>query len=619
MYHLPGTQEVVAQLQNQILELQGELKELKTCNEQLHQKLILAETMEDGRPTPDKMLLNAQSPVGAAYQDSPGEQKGIKTTSVWRDKEMDSDQQTSYEIGQNSTPASLHMHASTDERLLCLQMVRGYSDICPPDDLAILPSCKENPEDVLSPTSVATCLSSKSQPSFKVSVMGTDQSESIDNSNETEYLKQKIHDLETELEGYQNFIFQLQKHSQCSEAIITVLCGTEGTQDGLSKPKGGSDEEEMTFSSLHQVRYVKHMKILHPLAPEMMDGRTPETLKRQLEEQEYELQKDQNLNMEILSEIHNLQNKFRDLSPSRYIPPLPSPHLSLLSPRIATRYNSLVQSQARELSFRRQQIKDGHGICVISRQHMNTMIKAFEELLQASDVDCCVAEGFQEQLNQCAELLEKLEKLYLGEKMDLFQNLLYEAFHNLEGAFASSPPSGDDDDNDGVEGETLRNGSSGSLSQTKGTHTVKFVREELKNRKSAGVEMNTHTQNELMERALASLQRVGRELSELMGGHLLSELLIEEDNLTYQHLLPESPEPSASHALSDYETSEKSFFSQDQKQDNEMEKTSVMVNSFSQDSVEDVMYQWLLSIYVTCSQLGVCDLDKPARKVAVKL
>uniref|UniRef100_A0A8D2GDK5 CDK5 regulatory subunit-associated protein 2 n=1 Tax=Theropithecus gelada TaxID=9565 RepID=A0A8D2GDK5_THEGE len=442
-YRLPATQEVVTQLQSQILELQGELKEFKTCNKQLHQKLILAEAMMEGRPTPDKMLLNAQPPVGAAYQDNPGEQKGIKTTSsAWRDKEMDSDQQTSYEIG---------------------------SEICPPDDLASLPSCKENPEDVLSPTSVATYLSSKSHPSAKVSVMGTDQSESTDTSNETEYLKQKIHDLETELEGYQNFIFQLQKHSQCSEAIITVLCGTEGAQDGLSKPKSSSDEEEMTFSGLHQVRYVKHMKILHPLAPEMIDGRMLENLKQQLEEQEYELQKEQNLNMELFSEIHNLQNKFRDLSPSRY--------------------DSLVQSQARELSLQRQQIKDGHGICVISRQHMNTMIKAFEELLQASDVDYCVAEGFQEQLNQCAELLEKLEKLFL-------------------------------------------------------------------NGKSVGVEMNT--QNELMER-------------------------IEEDNLTYQHLLPESPEPSASHVLSDYETSEKSFFSQDQKQDNETEKTSVMVNNFSQD------------------------------------
>ena len=43
---------------------------------------------------------------------------------------------------------------------------------------------------------------------------------------------------------------------------------------------------------------------------------------------------------------------------------------------------------------------------------MSTMIKAFEELLQASDVDSCVAEGFREQLTQCAELPEQLEKLF---------------------------------------------------------------------------------------------------------------------------------------------------------------------------------------------------------------
>uniref|UniRef100_A0A8C9DU11 CDK5 regulatory subunit-associated protein 2 n=1 Tax=Prolemur simus TaxID=1328070 RepID=A0A8C9DU11_PROSS len=442
VYCLPATQEVVAQLQGQILKLQGELKEFKTRNKQLHQKLILAEAMMEGRPTSDTTLLNAQPLVGEAYQDGPEEHTGVKTTpSIWRGKEMDNDQQTSYKID---------------------------SEIYPSDDLAIVPTCKENPEDCLGLTSVATYVSSKSQPSIKVRMTGTDQSEDIDISNNTECLKQKIHDLETELEGYRNFIFQLQKHSQCSEAIITVLCGTEGAQDGLGKPKVSTDEEEMTFSSLRQVHYVKHMKILHPLSPEMIDGRMLENLKQQLVEQEYELQKEQNLNMELFNEIHNLQNKFRDLSPSRY--------------------DSLVQSQARELSFQRQQIKDSHGICVIYRQHMDTMIKAFAELLQASDVDYCVAQGFQEQLNQCAELLEKLEKLFL-------------------------------------------------------------------NGKSGGVEMST--QNELIER-------------------------IEEDNSTYQHILPESPEPSASHALSDYETSEKSF-SREQKQDSETEKTSVVANRFSQD------------------------------------
>uniref|UniRef100_A0A8D0R3B0 CDK5 regulatory subunit-associated protein 2 n=1 Tax=Sus scrofa TaxID=9823 RepID=A0A8D0R3B0_PIG len=444
MYRLPAPQDVVAQLQGRILELQGELKEFKIHNKQLHQKLILAEAMMEKRPVPDRAPPKAQPLVGAAYQDSLREQEGPKAIPcIWRDKEGATDQQARHETD-----------SETDQ----------------PDDPAVLLSHEENPsEDFPGPTSVATYLSSKSPFSTTDSVVGTNQLENIDTSDDKENLKQKICDLETELEGYRNFMLQLQKHSQFSEAIITVLCGTEGAQDGLNKSRGSNDEEERTFSSLHQVRYVKHTKILHPLAVETIDGRALESLRQQLVDQEYELQKEQNLNMELFSEIHNLQNKFRDLSPSRY--------------------DSLVQAQARELSVQRQQIKDSHGICVAYRQHMTAMIKAFEELLQASDVDCYVAEGFQEQLNQCAELVEQLEKLFL-----------------------------------------------------KG--------------KSGEVEMNT--QKELRERT-------------------------EEDNLSSQHTLPESPAPSASHAPSDWEMSEKSSFSWDQKPDSEIEKISVLASNSSQD------------------------------------
>lgn len=446
IYHLPATQGVMAQLQGQILELQGELKEFKTRNKQLHQKLILTEAMMEGRSTPDPTLPNepaAQPLVGPAYQQSPGEQMGTATMpSAQKDKEADNKEQIS---------------------------TRTDLEICLPDDLATLPTRRENPEEFLGPTSVAAYLSSKGQLSVKANVTEADQSENIGTSNDVENLKQKIYDLEAELEGYRNFIFRLQKHSQCSEAIITVLCGTEGAPDGLNKPKGNADEEEMTFSRLHQVRYVKHMKILHPLAPEMIDGRMLESLKQQLLDQGDEVQKEQNLNLELFSEIHNLQNKFRDLTPSRY--------------------DSLVQSQARELSLQRQQIKDSHGICVMYRQHVNTMIKAFEELLQASDVDHCVAEGFQEQLNQCAELLKKLEMLFL-------------------------------------------------------------------NGKSTGVELSP--QNELMERP-------------------------EEDNVDYQPILPESPEPYSSHALSDDEISEKSFLFRDRRQDSESGQISAVADRFPQD------------------------------------
>ncbi|XP_075416523.1 CDK5 regulatory subunit-associated protein 2 isoform X2 [Tenrec ecaudatus] len=445
VHQLAATPVVEAQLQGQVMELQRELQEFKTANKQLHQKLLLAEAMVEGRPPLDRTLLSAQPLVGATYQCGAGEQEESHTApGVWRDKETDNNLQTSYD---------------TD------------SEIYQPDDLAILPTCKENPsEGFLGTTSVATCMSSKSQLSVKVSMIETDPSESNDAETDTEYLKQKIQDLETELRGYQNFLFPLHsgKHSQCSEAVITVLCGTEGAQESMNKSKGNTDDEEMTFSSLHQVRYVKHMKILHPVAPDMVDGGMLENIKQQLVEQEYELQKGQNL--ELFSDIPNLQNKFRDLSPSRY--------------------DSLVQSQARELSLQRQQIKDSHGICVTYRQHMRTMMKAFGELLQASDVDYSLAEGFWEQLNRCAELLEKLEKLCLNGK---------------------------------------------------------------------STEVDVCTQNELVDRPA-------------------------EDVITYQHILPESPEPSASRALSDCDVSEKSSsFSRDQKPDSEMEKISGLANQFSQD------------------------------------
>ncbi|XP_005382660.1 PREDICTED: CDK5 regulatory subunit-associated protein 2 isoform X4 [Chinchilla lanigera] len=386
-YHLPATQEVVVHLQEQILELQGELREFKTRNKQLHQKLILAEALTNERPAPDQMLLNvptAQPLVGAAYQDSSGEQRRTEATPFsQRDKEGNSDhQQSSYMTRQNSVSMSIEQLPD--------------SKVYPADNLSTLPACIENPEDLRDSISVSTHLSSKSQLSVKDNAIWTDESENIDTSSNAQYLKQKIHDLETELEVYQKFIFQLHKHSQCSEAIITVMCGTEGAQDGSNNLKGNTEEEEKTFSSLHQVRYVKHMKILCPLSSEMTDGRVLESLKEQLVEQEYELNKEQNLNMELFSDIHNLPNKFRDLSFSSY--------------------DSLVQSQARELSLQRQQIKVGHGICVVYRQHMDTMIAAFAELLQASDVDDCVATGFQEQLSQCAELLERLEKLFLSGK-----------------------------------------------------------------------------------------------------------------------------------------------------------------------------------------------------------
>lgn len=131
---------------------------------------------------------------------------------------------------------------------------------------------------------------------------------------------------------------------------------------------------------------------------------------------ESELQREKAENMKLLDQVSNLQRKMGELSPSRY--------------------DSLVQSQARELSFQRQQIRDGHNMCIVYHDHLVNLIKAFEELLQASDVDYYVAEGFREQLNQSMQLLQTLEeKLFHGDSASEPEesgSVLYESEHGYE-------------------------------------------------------------------------------------------------------------------------------------------------------------------------------------------
>ncbi|XP_078498310.1 CDK5 regulatory subunit-associated protein 2 isoform X2 [Lissotriton helveticus] len=129
-----------------------------------------------------------------------------------------------------------------------------------------------------------------------------------------------------------------------------------------------------------------------------------------------ELQREKAENMKLLDQVSNLQRTMGELSPSRY--------------------DSLVQSQARELSFQRQQIRDGHNMCIVYHDHLVNLIKAFEELLQASDVDYYVAEGFREQLNQSMQLLQTLEeKLCYGDEASEPEesgSVLYESVHGYE-------------------------------------------------------------------------------------------------------------------------------------------------------------------------------------------
>lgn len=73
------------------------------------------------------------------------------------------------------------------------------------------------------------------------------------------------------------------------------------------------------------------------------------------------------------------------------------------------RLDSLVQSQARELSQLRQQIKDSHRLGAMHHQQLEELRKAFKELLQAGEVDCYMGEVVKEQLDKSLGILDRLE------------------------------------------------------------------------------------------------------------------------------------------------------------------------------------------------------------------
>ncbi|GCB65556.1 hypothetical protein scyTo_0007742, partial [Scyliorhinus torazame] len=123
------------------------------------------------------------------------------------------------------------------------------------------------------------------------------------------------------------------------------------------------------------------------------DGQQLQKLKEQMEQLEDQLQQEKARNEELQDQLNHLQSK-------------------LAAPSPAQKYDSLVQSQARELSHLRQQIKESFTVCTLHHQTLVDLTKAFEELLQASDIDYYVGEAFRDQLNQSLELVRTLENKF---------------------------------------------------------------------------------------------------------------------------------------------------------------------------------------------------------------
>ncbi|XP_074545949.1 CDK5 regulatory subunit-associated protein 2 isoform X2 [Halichoeres trimaculatus] len=73
------------------------------------------------------------------------------------------------------------------------------------------------------------------------------------------------------------------------------------------------------------------------------------------------------------------------------------------------RLDSLVQSQARELSQLRQQIKESRRLGALQRRQLEELNRAFKELLQGNKVDYYMGEVVKEQLDKSLGILDRLE------------------------------------------------------------------------------------------------------------------------------------------------------------------------------------------------------------------
>uniref|UniRef100_A0A452HKP2 CDK5 regulatory subunit-associated protein 2 n=1 Tax=Gopherus agassizii TaxID=38772 RepID=A0A452HKP2_9SAUR len=386
------TQKPDMHLQHRLMALDEGLKERKIENKQLHKELSLCgsviETVQE-KAEEERVLVRAESLVRMDCKEIPVDSQAAGfDTHDKNENKMVTDQRTSQET---ETPHNI-------------------------SDMSILHSLKELNKEFYSMEnqdidSATTNSGSKSLLSLKLSVPSTDAFDDYEVIDDLEELRQRIKDMKSELEKYKMFIFHLQPTNPflSSDIFNIVLNDAElPIERHVIQMQDTDGQETQTFSTVHQqVDYEIRIENLNSQSAETPDEQTSQNLKQLLLENEAELEREQIANMHLLDEVYRLQNKLRETSPSKY--------------------DSLVHSQARELSFQRQQIKEIHSICVTYHQHLTSLIKAFEELLQASDVDYYVAEGFREQLNQSVQLFEKLEKKFLyGESLDAEVAKLYE-------------------------------------------------------------------------------------------------------------------------------------------------------------------------------------------------
>ncbi|XP_034047375.1 CDK5 regulatory subunit-associated protein 2 isoform X2 [Thalassophryne amazonica] len=227
----------------------------------------------------------------------------------------------------------------------------------------------------LDSTSSTPYLSSPALSSAKASLKSLQVYEDYGASGDPLLLQAQVRELKVQLESQTKVILQMQNFLHQNSLSGDLVASTpdpsavkdqEETQEDHTQDKG-SRTGQLKVSGEGENQLMKDKTVRLSL----------------------DLEREKTLNRSINEKLQQTQQRSRSTSPARL--------------------DSLVQSQARELSQLRQQIKESHTLGTLQRQQLDKLNNTFKELLQATKVDGYKAEVVQEQLEKCLSILGQLK------------------------------------------------------------------------------------------------------------------------------------------------------------------------------------------------------------------
>ncbi|XP_028274258.1 CDK5 regulatory subunit-associated protein 2 isoform X2 [Parambassis ranga] len=225
----------------------------------------------------------------------------------------------------------------------------------------------------LDSTSSTPYPSSPALSSAKVSLKSLQVYDEYGVSEDPLQLQAQVRELKLQLENQTKIILQMQSLLRRNSLSSDLVANS--SDPSIIRDQEGTFREDRSKNISYRSGEIREKK-----------KEDNQSMKDKPSQLNVELERERKVNRSMSEQ---LQNRSRSTSPARL--------------------DSLVQSQARELSQLRQQIKESRRLGALQRQQLEELNKAFKELLQAGEVDHYMGEVVKEQLDKSLSILDRLE------------------------------------------------------------------------------------------------------------------------------------------------------------------------------------------------------------------